>query len=161
MENYRIVDRFLEYLKDKKVKPALAERKMNISNGYLSKQKAENSGGTMGGDTLLQMIQAFPDIDIHYIMTGVHSTGKTEENGHIHGTSIGNNNSISIGVQKEEEIKHLQQLIKEKEDQIANMQKHIKLFEDYIENLKQTNVDIKQMFEYLRKLYENAEVNDK
>lgn len=161
LENKRIIDRFLEYLSAKKIKPALAERKMNISNGYISKQRAENSNGTMGGDTLLAMIAAFPDIDIQYVMTGYHSTGNVDESGHIHGTSIGSFNSISIGVQKDEEIKHLHQLIKEKEEQIINLQKHIQLYEDFNTSLKQTNADFKEMFEFLRTKFENSETERK
>lgn len=154
IESQRIIDRFLEYLNGKGIKLAVAERKMNISNGYLSKQKYSN--GTMGGDTLLAMVEAFPDIDVQYIITGFHSPGSTED-GHVHRASIGNYNNISIGSQKDEEIKHLQQIVREKEEQLTNLQKHIQLLEDYIANLKQTQADMKQMFEYLRKQYENAD----
>ena len=56
--------RMREYLNEKKISYAQAEVTCGFKRGFLS------AGGIVGSDKLNQFLQAFPDCDIYYIVSG-------------------------------------------------------------------------------------------
>ncbi|OYZ02877.1 MAG: hypothetical protein B7Y37_00065 [Sphingobacteriia bacterium 28-36-52] len=64
----RIIDRLYQYLHFHALSAYAFERICNLSNGYLGKQF--RGKGTMGSDVLLKIQACFPDLNIHWLLTG-------------------------------------------------------------------------------------------
>ena len=75
-----VKDRLLEFCNIKGIRPGRFERESGLSNGYLSKLRHEPSR-----DKLEQIIRAYPDLNIAWLLTGEGSMLKdvqsSEENG--------------------------------------------------------------------------------
>lgn len=64
----RIIDRLYQYLHFHALSAYAFERICNLSNGYLGKQF--RGKGTMGSDVMLKIQACFPDLNIHWLLTG-------------------------------------------------------------------------------------------
>ena len=64
--------RIRQYLKSKGVDMRTAERACGFKLGYLS------AGGVVGSDKLAKFITAYPEADLHYIVTGRYSVTKAQ-----------------------------------------------------------------------------------
>lgn len=64
----KIIDRIYKYIDYKGVKPVPFERKIGLSNGYLSKQF--NRKADIGESILFKIIENCPDIDAIWLLTG-------------------------------------------------------------------------------------------
>ena len=56
--------RMREYFRRRGISIADAERRCGFARGFLS------TGGVVGSDKLAKMIEAFPDADLYYLVTG-------------------------------------------------------------------------------------------
>jgi phage repressor protein C with HTH and peptisase S24 domain len=68
MSEPRPIDRFLEYLNQKGIKPASGEKMAGLSNGFIN--SAAKRGGEIGSEALRKISKAFLDIHLTYIITG-------------------------------------------------------------------------------------------
>lgn len=64
----RIIDRLYQYLHFHALSAYAFERACDLSNGYLGKQY--KGKGTMGSEVLLKIQECFPDLNIHWLLTG-------------------------------------------------------------------------------------------
>lgn len=64
----RIIDRLYQYLHFHALSAYAFERICDLSNGYLGKQY--RGKGTMGSEVLLKIQACFPDLNIHWLLTG-------------------------------------------------------------------------------------------
>lgn len=64
----RIIDRLYQYLHFHAISAYAFERACDLSNGYLGKQF--RGKGTMGSEVLLKIQECFPDLNIHWLLTG-------------------------------------------------------------------------------------------
>jgi hypothetical protein len=64
----RIIDRLYQYLHFHALSAYAFERTCDLSNGYLGKQY--RGKGTMGSEVLLKIQACFPDLNIHWLLTG-------------------------------------------------------------------------------------------
>lgn len=64
----RIIDRLYQYLHFHAISAYAFERSCDLSNGYLGKQY--RGKGTMGSEVLLKIQECFPDLNIHWLLTG-------------------------------------------------------------------------------------------
>ena len=64
----RIIDRLYQYLHFHAWSAYAFERACDLSNGYLGKQY--RGKGTMGSEVLLKIQECFPDLNIHWLLTG-------------------------------------------------------------------------------------------
>lgn len=64
----RIIDRLYQYLQFHAISAYAFERSCDLSNGYLGKQY--RGKGTMGSEVLLKIQECFPDLNIHWLLTG-------------------------------------------------------------------------------------------
>ena len=64
----RIIDRLYQYLHFNALSAYAFERTCDLSNGYLGKQF--RGKGTMGSEVLLKVQACFPDLNIHWLLTG-------------------------------------------------------------------------------------------
>ena len=62
------IERIAIYIHFKKVSPHAFEKKIDLSNGYFAKQLKHL--GSVGSDILIRIHQAYPDLDILWILTG-------------------------------------------------------------------------------------------
>jgi len=63
----KAIHRVLQLIEDKGLKPAAVEKKLDLSNGYLSTMAKR--GGSLGEETLLKL-SIFLDKSLNYLMTG-------------------------------------------------------------------------------------------
>jgi len=64
----RIIDRLYQYLHFHAMSAYSFEKNCDLSNGYLGKQY--RGKGTMGSEVLLKIQACFPDLNIHWLLTG-------------------------------------------------------------------------------------------
>ena len=64
----RIIDRLYQYLHFHAMSAYSFEKICDLSNGYLGKQY--RGKGTMGSAVLLKIQECFPDLNIHWLLTG-------------------------------------------------------------------------------------------
>ena len=62
------IERIAIFIHFKKISPHAFEQKINLSNGYFSKQLKHL--GSVGSDILIKIYQAYPELDILWILTG-------------------------------------------------------------------------------------------
>ncbi len=62
------IERIAIYIHFKKISPHAFEKKIELSNGYFSKQLKHL--GSVGSDILIRIHQAYSDVDILWILTG-------------------------------------------------------------------------------------------
>ncbi|NBV10268.1 MAG: hypothetical protein EBS04_02230 [Chitinophagia bacterium] len=62
------IERIAIFIYFKKISPHAFEQKINLSNGYFSKQLKHL--GSVGSDILIKIYQAYPELDILWILTG-------------------------------------------------------------------------------------------
>jgi len=62
------IERIAIYIHFKKISPHAFEKKIELSNGYFSKQLKHL--GSVGSDILIKIHLAYPDADILWILTG-------------------------------------------------------------------------------------------
>lgn len=62
------IERIAIYIHFKKISPHAFEKKIELSNGYFSKQLKHL--GSVGSDILIKIHEAYPDVDILWILTG-------------------------------------------------------------------------------------------
>jgi len=62
------VERFIEYLTFKGLKPTHIEKTLGFSNGYLGKMR--NNKASIGSDVLEKILYSFPDINSEWLLTG-------------------------------------------------------------------------------------------
>jgi hypothetical protein len=70
------IERIAVYIHFKKISPHAFEKKIELSNGYFSKQLRHL--GSVGSDILIRIHQAYPDLDILWILTGERQMLKEE-----------------------------------------------------------------------------------
>lgn len=68
-----VKERLLFFLSCIDVRPATFERKMGLSGGYL-----RNATGNFGIDKLMRMGEAYPDLNIYWVLTGEGHMFKSE-----------------------------------------------------------------------------------
>jgi len=64
----RLLDRLYQYLEHQNISAYAFEHACDLSNGYLGKQK--KGKGTMGSEVLLKIQACFPELNIHWLLTG-------------------------------------------------------------------------------------------
>ncbi len=64
----RIIDRVYQYLEFHAISAYAFERSCDLSNGYLGKQF--RGKGTMGSAVLLKIQDQYPDLNMHWLLTG-------------------------------------------------------------------------------------------
>jgi hypothetical protein len=64
----KIIERFFKYLDFKGVKPTRFEKDFGLSNGYLALQLKRN--GSLGEDTIINIINNCLDINMEWLLTG-------------------------------------------------------------------------------------------
>ncbi|WP_026763334.1 hypothetical protein [Sediminibacterium salmoneum] len=64
----RLLDRLYQYLEHQNISAYAFEHACDLSNGYLGKQK--RGKGTMGSEVLLKIQACFPELNIHWLLTG-------------------------------------------------------------------------------------------
>ena len=62
------IERIAIFIHFKKITPHAFEQKIDLSNGYFSKQLKHL--GSVGSDILIKIYQAYPELDILWILTG-------------------------------------------------------------------------------------------
>jgi hypothetical protein len=62
------IERIAIFIHFKKISPHAFEKKIELSNGYFSKQLRHL--GSVGSDILIRIYQAYPDLDILWVLTG-------------------------------------------------------------------------------------------
>jgi hypothetical protein len=62
------IERIEIFMHFKKISPHAFEQKIDLSNGYFSKQL--KNLGSVGSDILIKIYQAYPELDILWILTG-------------------------------------------------------------------------------------------
>lgn len=62
------IERIAIFIHFKKISPHAFEQKIDLSNGYFSKQLKHL--GSVGSDILIKIYQAYPELDILWILTG-------------------------------------------------------------------------------------------
>lgn len=62
------IERIAIFIYFKKISPHAFEQKINLSNGYFSKQLKHL--GSVGSDILIKIYQSYPELDILWILTG-------------------------------------------------------------------------------------------
>lgn len=62
------IERITIYLQFKSIAPYSFERKIRLSNGYVSKQLKHN--GSVGSDILIRICEHYPDLNILWVLTG-------------------------------------------------------------------------------------------
>ena len=62
------IERIALFIHFKKISPHAFEQKIDLSNGYFSKQLKHL--GSVGSDILIKIYQAYPELDILWILTG-------------------------------------------------------------------------------------------
>jgi len=62
------IERIAIYIHFKKITPHAFEQKIDLSNGYFSKQLKHL--GSVGSDILIKIYQTYPELDILWILTG-------------------------------------------------------------------------------------------
>ena len=62
------IERIALFIHFKKITPHAFEQKIDLSNGYFSKQLKHL--GSVGSDILIKIHQAYPELDILWILTG-------------------------------------------------------------------------------------------
>lgn len=62
------IERIAIFIHFKKISPHAFEQKINLSNGYFSKQLKHL--GSVGSDILIKIYQSYPELDILWILTG-------------------------------------------------------------------------------------------
>jgi hypothetical protein len=72
------IERIAMYLQFRKLSPHAFEKKIELSNGYFSKQLRHF--GSVGSDILIKIHIAYPDLDILWILTGEGQMLKAEDN---------------------------------------------------------------------------------
>ena len=70
------IERIASYIHFKKISPHAFEKKIELSNGYFSKQLKHL--GSVGSDILIRIHQAYSDVDILWILTGERQMLKEE-----------------------------------------------------------------------------------
>jgi hypothetical protein len=70
------IERIAVYIQFRKITPHAFEKKIELSNGYFSKQLRHL--GSVGSDILIRIHQAYPDLDILWILTGERQMIKEE-----------------------------------------------------------------------------------
>lgn len=64
----KAIDRILQYIEIKGIKPIAFERKVSLSNGYIGKQLKRNAD--LGETIFLKIIENCPDINPNWLLTG-------------------------------------------------------------------------------------------
>jgi hypothetical protein len=62
------IERIAVYIHFKKISPHAFEKKIELSNGYFAKQLRHL--GSVGSDILIRIHQAYPDLDILWVLIG-------------------------------------------------------------------------------------------
>jgi hypothetical protein len=62
------IERIAIYIHFKKISPHAFEKKIELSNGYFAKQLRHL--GSVGSDILIRIHQAYPDLDILWVLIG-------------------------------------------------------------------------------------------
>lgn len=62
------IERISLFMHFKKISPHAFEQKIELSNGYFSKQLKHL--GSVGSDILIRIYQAYPELDILWVLTG-------------------------------------------------------------------------------------------
>ncbi|MFM7720366.1 MAG: hypothetical protein ACKO52_04385 [Sediminibacterium sp.] len=62
------IERIAIFIHFKKISPHAFEQKINLSNGYFSKQLKHL--GSVGSDILIKIYQSYPELDLLWILTG-------------------------------------------------------------------------------------------
>ena len=62
------IERIEIFIHFKKISPHAFEQKIELSNGYFSKQLKHL--GSVGSDILIRIYQAYPELDILWVLTG-------------------------------------------------------------------------------------------
>ena len=62
------IERIAVFIHCKKITPHAFEQKIDLSNGYFSKQLKHL--GSVGSDILIKIYQAYPELDILWVLTG-------------------------------------------------------------------------------------------
>jgi WD40 repeat protein len=62
------IERIALFIQFKKISPHAFEQKIELSNGYFSKQLKHL--GSVGSDILIKIYKAYPELDILWILTG-------------------------------------------------------------------------------------------
>jgi hypothetical protein len=65
------IERITIYLQFKSIAPYSFERKIRLSNGYVSKQLKHN--GSVGSDILIRICEHYPDLNILWVLSGTGS----------------------------------------------------------------------------------------
>lgn len=64
----KIINRLIEYLENKGVKPTKFEKEIGLSNGYLGKQRERNAD--FGESIIRKIIDNSPELNIEWLITG-------------------------------------------------------------------------------------------
>jgi hypothetical protein len=82
------IERIAIFIHFKKISPHAFEQKIELSNGYFSKQLKHL--GSVGSDILIRIYQAYPELDILWVLTGEGQMLKEEmlHNEHIDNSII-------------------------------------------------------------------------
>ncbi len=62
------IERIEIFMHFKKISPHAFEQKIDLSNGYFSKQL--KNLGSVGSDILIKIYKSYPELDILWILTG-------------------------------------------------------------------------------------------
>jgi hypothetical protein len=73
----RLMDRLFEYLSFNNISAYEFEHTCGLSNGYLGKQF--RGKGTVGSNVLEKMKYHYPDLDIHWLLTGEENAAYVNE----------------------------------------------------------------------------------
>lgn len=63
-----MIDRIFEFIEYKGISISEFSKKIDVSNGYLAKQKSNNAN--IGSHILEKIVRNFPEINIHWLVTG-------------------------------------------------------------------------------------------
>lgn len=88
------IERIAMYLQFRTISPHAFEKKIELSNGYFSKQLRHL--GSVGSDILIKIHLAYPDLDILWILTGEGQMLKNElnHNSTNHPVQVSNSNLV-------------------------------------------------------------------
>jgi hypothetical protein len=62
------IERFIEYLDNKRIAPTRAEKDLGLGNGYIGKQRDRRGG--IGSHIIEKIVEVYPDVDLNYLITG-------------------------------------------------------------------------------------------
>lgn len=120
----KIIDRLSEYIEYKNISLNAFDKSIGASNGYIGRQIKNKA--SVGGDVIEKIYRIYTDINLEWLITGQGSMLK----GQPDALSLASEPGVQYGRQNEE-IRCLQEQVKEYKKELDNKQK-------IIENLMKT-----------------------